>query len=492
VSILKEEGLKSTAGSSMTKPGNVAEAGRLKRNALGVPQIMFFVVAMVGPLAQAIGCSPFVFGYIGTGTAGAYVLGGMVMALFAVGYVAMSRKVTSAGGFSSFVALAFGERAGTASAYVALITYNAIIINAYGSIGAFGSVILKSLFNVDVPWQVLSVCMMLLAAITGYREINLSVKVLGILAVCEIAILLTLDFIITFHGGSTGLSMAAFSPSKVFSGNFWMGLLWSVGCFGGIEATVVYGEEARNPKKTIPRATYLVVVLIMVFYSFTTWAITNGVGANLQDVVLKNPTGFIFDLVARYLGKTGSSLINIFMLTSIIASVIGTHNVISRYIYSLSRANALPLVMARTHPQFKSPHIASIVQSVISAAVIFACIIFRADPFVQMMGWFGSVGILGTFVLFMSTSLSVLVLFHKAGVKKESIIKTALAPIISFIIILIISVMAVMNFSSISGTTGYMRYLWLLLPLAATVGFVSTYQKPRGTINLSADFNEET
>ena len=486
---MKEEDLRSTVDSTIFRRSGVVEAGQLKRNALGVPQVMFFVVAMVGPLAQAIGCSPFVFGYIGTGTAGAYVLGGIVMALFAMGYVAMARKITSAGGFSSFIALAFGERLGTASAYVALITYNAIIINAYGSIGAFGSVILKTLFNIDVPWQALSICMLLIAAITGYREINLSVKILGILAVCEIAIFLILDFVITFHGGANWFSMAAFSPSNIFAGNFWMGLLWSVGCFGGIEATVVYSEEARNPKKTIPRATYLVVVLIIVFYTFTTWAITNAIGDNLKEVVLKNPTGFIFDIAAHYLGNIGNGIINGFMFTSIIASIIGTHNVISRYIYSLSRANALHLTIARTHPRFKSPHIASIIQSVVSAVVILACIILDADPFVQMMGWFGSVGILGTFVLFMSTSLSVLVLFRKLGVEKEGVGKTILAPVFSFAIILIITVMAIMNFSSISGTTGYMSYLWLLLPIAGGAGFISTYLKPRGSLNLSADFN---
>jgi amino acid transporter len=487
---LNQEVINST--DAVIKPDHFNEAGRLKRNALGIPQIMFFVVAMVGPLAQAIGCSPFVFGYIGKGTAGAYVLGGIVMALFAVGYVAMARKVTSAGGFSSFIALAFGERAGTASAYIALATYNAIIINAYGAIGAFGSVILKTLFSIEIPWQILSVCMLTASAITGYREINLSAKILGILAICEIVILLILDFVITFRGGANGLSMAAFSPTNIFAGNFWMGLLWSVGCFGGIEATVVYSEEARNPKKSIPRATYMVVILIIVFYSFTTWAITNALGDNLKEVVLKNPTGFIFNIALQYLGKTGNGIINIFMLTSIIAAIIGTHNVISRYIYSLSRANALSLTIARTHLRFKSPHIASIIQSVISAAFIFSCIIFRADPFVQMMGWFGSVGILGTFILFMLTSLSVLVLFRKSGgVEKVGIVKTVLAPTISFVVILIISVMAVINFSGISGTTGYMSYLWLILPIAGVVGFISTYRKPKGSINLSVDFNEE-
>jgi amino acid transporter len=487
---LKQKDINPVDDLSEKKPDQSHGAGCLKRNVLGVPQIMFFVVAMVGPLAQAIGCSPFVFGYIGKGTSGAYVLGGIVMALFAIGYVAMARKITSAGGFSSFIALAFGERAGTASAYIALTTYNAIIINAYGAIGAFGNVILRTLFGIDIPWQILSVCMLLIAAVTGYREINLSVKILGILAVCEIAILLTLDFVITFHGGANGLSAAAFSPSNVFAGNFWMGLLWAVGCFGGIEATVVYSEEAKDPKKSIPRATYLVVTLIIVFYSFTTWAITNALGDNLTYVVLKNPTGFIFDIALQYLGKIGNEIINIFMLTSIVAAIIGTHNVISRYIFSLSRANALPLAIARTHPRFKSPHIASIIQTVISLIAIFSCIILRADPFIQMMGWFGSVGILGTFVLFMLTSLSVLVLFRKSGIKKVGIVKTAVAPIISFVVILIISVMAVINFSSISGTTGYMSYLWLLLPIAGIVGYFSTYQKPKGSINLSADFNE--
>lgn len=50
--------------------------------------------------------------------------------------------------------------------------------------------------------------------------------------------------------------------------------------FIGFESTVIFREEAKDPQKTIPRATYLTVILVGLFYCISTWCLVSIVGTD--------------------------------------------------------------------------------------------------------------------------------------------------------------------------------------------------------------------
>src|SRR5699024_2720206 len=55
-------------------------------------------------------------------------------------------------------------------------------------------------------------------------------------------------------------------------------LVFGVAAFMGFEGAAIYREEAKDPKRTVPRATYLAVAIIGVFYAFSAWAFSVGIG----------------------------------------------------------------------------------------------------------------------------------------------------------------------------------------------------------------------
>ena len=59
----------------------------------------------------------------------------MILAIFAAGYVAMARHVTSAGAFYAFVSQGIGRVIGVAAALVALLAYSCLQIGLYGALG---------------------------------------------------------------------------------------------------------------------------------------------------------------------------------------------------------------------------------------------------------------------------------------------------------------------------------------------------------------------
>jgi hypothetical protein len=78
------------------KHGAVSRA--LARDRLGVPAVLFFVLAGVAPLTVSAGVIPTAYATTGlTGIPAAFVVIAVILAIFASGHVAMARHIQRAG-----------------------------------------------------------------------------------------------------------------------------------------------------------------------------------------------------------------------------------------------------------------------------------------------------------------------------------------------------------------------------------------------------------
>src|SRR5262249_42195202 len=152
-------------------------------------------------------------------------------------------------------ARAFGPRFGAATAFLAVLSYNGFLVGVYGFFGFLAQPLFAEHLAIDQPWWVWSFGTIALAGLLGYRDVHLSARVLGVLLIAEILIVLIMDFGIVFTGGESGLSLAAFEPSKVFAGAAGLVILFAFASFVGFEGTTIYGEEAKDRLRTVPRAT---------------------------------------------------------------------------------------------------------------------------------------------------------------------------------------------------------------------------------------------
>jgi amino acid transporter len=174
--------------------------------------------------------------------------------------------------------------------------------------------------------------------------------VLGVLLVAEMAIVLILDVVVIATGGADGLSLESFAPSTVFSGNIGVGLMFAVAGFVGFEATAVFRDEAKNPARTIPKATYLAVAIIGVFYALSAWALVIAWGADeIVDITAVDPAALLFATMTMYLGPVAGVIVQVLLVTSLFACVLSFHNVVSRYFHTLGGSSALPGALGRRH-----------------------------------------------------------------------------------------------------------------------------------------------
>jgi amino acid transporter len=455
------------------------EASRqLKKSAVGTSGIVFFVVAAAAPLAATLGASPVVFASNGVGAPGMYLVASVVLLLFAVGYATMSRYVTSAGGFTAYISLGLGRSAGHASAGVAVLAYNCMLLGIFGQLGVFGQDLLRR-WGWDVSWQAVVLVVLVLVGILGYLEVNLSAIVLGVLMIAEVLVLLVFDAVVIARGGADGVDADAFAPGNVFSGAPGIALLFAFACFVGFEATTIYGEEARDPQRTVPRATYVAIILIGLFYTLTTWAI--GLAHGSEDAgtqATEDPINFVTGVNTAFVGQFSTDVMEVLVITSLFAVLLAFHNTLTRYMFSLGRGRLLPEALGRTHPRFHSPHRASLAQSIITLVVLAGFMLAGADPFAQLYAWLVGLGTLAVLVMQAMAAVSVVGYFRRRGGGR--VWHTLVAPLLGALGLAVGIVLAVLNFDVLTGITGGLAFLlpWLI-PVAALLTLVAALAAAR-------------
>ncbi|WP_027794529.1 APC family permease [Paraburkholderia acidipaludis] len=450
----------------------------LRKGALGLGFIVFFVISAAGPLVAIAGGFP--IGIMlgnGAGTPSLLIATVAILLMFAAGYTAMSRHITNAGGFYAFTARGLGGTAGGAAALLALLGYNTMQIGLYGMFGAVTAGFLSMHFGVQVPWWACSLVAMASIAVLGYRQIDLSAKVLSLLVMGEYVVVLILDVAILKAGGAHGVDTASFTPHVFLGGAPAIGFLFCFASFIGFEATTIYSEEAKDPQRTVPLATYISVLLIGSFYAFSVWCMI--VGAGSAEVVktltaLSDPTTFLYSLSSRYANATLTDAMSVLFITSVYAGLLAFHNSASRYFYATGREGLLPARLGRTHPVHSSPHAGSVAQTVLAAAVVLVFIVAKADPVLTLFSWLTNVATLCIIALMALSSAAVMAFFGRLPAAEESAFRVKVLPALSCVALVVVLVLAIVNFPLLTGAGAGLSYaLTALLPVFAVIGVIA-------------------
>src|SRR4029078_3665595 len=296
----------------------------------------------------------------------------------------------------------------------ALVSYVACEEGVYGLLGPAGGAVVELFGGPALPWGLFAALAFAVTTFLGYRNSQLSIRVLAVLLTAEIAIVLVLDAVIVAQGGDHGLSNGIVNPSAMFSGSIGIGLLFALISFVGFEATAIFRDEARTPERTIPRATYAALFLIGVFYALTSWALVSG-GGDVDAVSRATDSGstFLSDTAQRYIGVAGNDIITVLYFTSLYACILSFQNGASRYVFALSQRNVLPESLSYPHTKHGSPHRASLWISGVVAISIVLAVVFTVEPAAQFYTWFAGATTVGFVVLLIATSLAVLGFFGR-------------------------------------------------------------------------------
>lgn len=380
---------------------------------LGVGEIVLMVVATASPLAVMVANLPLIV-LLGNGPAAPVdaLIAMIIMLLFTVGFISMSRYIKNSGAFYAYIQKGLGRIAGLGSATLALCSYSLILIAIEGFFGYALADTLKAFLGIEIPWQALSLAVVAIVGYFGYRHIELSAKVLGIALMFEILIVIAVDVAIIAQNGFTNLDPRVFALETITSGSPGFGIMFAIFCFIGFEATVVFREEARDPERTIPIATYAAAIGIGVFYFVSMWCFVGGIGFDKVVPFAEEHPGDVYLLVTeQFLGTVAKEAMQLLLITSLFAVVLSLHNVVVRYKYILGSYGAFPRFLSEIHPLNGSPHKASLLQTMCSLAVLVVVMAIGLDPVTQVYAWGATAGTIGYMLLLALTCVGVMVFF---------------------------------------------------------------------------------
>ncbi|MDH6471992.1 MULTISPECIES: APC family permease [unclassified Micromonospora] len=387
----------------------------LARGRLGIPSVVFFVIAAAAPLTVVAGGAT--TGYAVTGVAGipvAYLVVAAVLALFSVGFVAMSRRIVNAGAFYTYVTRGLGRPAGVGAAMVALVAYNAMQIGLYGGFGAVLATFLRDQYGLHVTWWVPALIGWAVVAVLGVLRIDLNGKVLAVMLVAECAVALVFDAVMVGHPAGGTVTFDTLAPSHILAAGIGAALVTAITGFVGFEGTVVFSEETRDPRRTVARATYIAVAATGLLYGLSAWAMSVATGSDrIVDAARTDGTDLIFNLVSPHLGSSIVTVGRVLFITSLFAALLSFHHTVARYLFALGRERVLPGVLGRTSRRTGAPKAGSILQSILAVVVLIAYATAGADPIVHLFFWVTVTGGLGVLILMTVTSAAVIGFFAR-------------------------------------------------------------------------------
>lgn len=447
----------------------------LAKGKLGTFDIVFFVVSAAAPLTVAASSAPLAFLVGGVGAPGAMLASGVVLILFAIGFTTMSRYVRNTGAFYAYAAAGLGKPIGVGIAFVTIVAYAFLCICFYALLGFYANLTAAHLLGIDLPWGVWATVAVLAIGFLGYRRIDVGAKVLAVLLTAEVTILLMISIAVILQNGPSvaDATAASFDPRNVFlAGGASALFVFGFGAFLGFEGTVIYAEEAKRPSRTVPRATYLAIAFLAIFYAFTFWALTVAFGAE-GVIELANSEDYeemMFIAGSNALGPWAAVVMEILIVTSFVACTLAFHNACARYLFSLGRERLLPAPLARTHPRMQSPHVASLTLTVVCLVAIVVSALAGADPFLGIGLWAYAIGTAG--LVFAQGVAAVSVIgFFRGDRRGHSVWTVLIAPILGAIGLLGAFVVIATHFDLVSGMTGPINGILLaIVPLVFAVG----------------------
>lgn len=447
----------------------------LRRRRLGVVDLVFFTVAASAPLTVLAGGIPTIFAVTGNPAVPLMFLAlALALALFAVGYAAMSRHVPNAGAFYAYIAGGLGQTPAVAAAFVALVAYNAIQIGLYGLIGLalrdFGMLVA----GVSAPWWGYAVAALLVVGVLGLLRIDLNAKVLAVLLTLECLVVVGYDIAAFARPAAGAVSFTGLNPAELVVPGVGAVFAFGVAGFIGFESAAVYSEECRNPRRTVARATYIALAFTGLFYALSAWAVTVSVGTGtLQQTAAQQGPGLVFGTLDGYWGEAPAGIANVLFLTSVLAALLSFHNGIARYTFALAREGVLPAGLSRVGRSSGGPVAGSLAQSALALVVVALFAATGGEPLLGLFTWGSGIAGLGVLLLMAGTSAAVVGFFgdHPGGLGAW---QRRIAPSLAVVVLSGLVVLVVVNFDELLGPGSPGALHWLLPGLVAASATAGT------------------
>jgi amino acid transporter len=358
----------------MTETTASTAAPGLRRDAIGLREVLFQSMTDMAPGAAIAASIPVGVGYAG-GALPLSVLIAMVACLltaFCIGELA--KNLPGAGSLGLYVSRGLHTSLGflTSWGYLLIgLLIPPLVLLQLGFTTASTIHSEWSSYPADLwwPWTVVGALIVVAAGLYGVQT---SARLGTVLGLFEIGVFVVLAVLLVVHAGS-GNTLSVFSTKYTPSGfrgatGVIGGSVFALLGFGGFEGATPLAEEARDPRRTIRRAVIGATLLIGLLYVLTTYAVDVAYGPG-KFSTFTTAGAHSWQGLARSFYGIFWILVFLAIVNSTIANANAGVNVASRTGYAMARIGALPYWFARVHLKTRSPYVAVVVTGALTLLI---------------------------------------------------------------------------------------------------------------------------
>ena len=323
----------------------LSQPTRLRAHCLNFWTVLAQNIALISPTMTAALIVPLMFGTTGESSWLAYAFGTIMLLFVAANLNQFARRSSHTGSMFLYSVAGLGPTAGGLAGWSLIWAYMFI-----GTAGVTGFTVfaqqLLSMVHLNVPAVALFALCAAVCWFCAYKDVRLSAILMLVFEAASVAIITVLAFIVLGHHGfaldTDQLSLKGNSISSLG-----LGVVVAIFSLVGFEAATAFGEEAKNPLKTIPRAVIASLILSGVFFVFITYTEVLGLrGANPSLDKLTTPLSTLATMVHLDILQIP---IDLGALLSFFSLALSCMNAGARVIYQMGRQGFFHEGTGRTH-----------------------------------------------------------------------------------------------------------------------------------------------
>lgn len=390
------------------------DRGAALRRDLSIWEAIGVSVALMAP-SMAININPQgSAGLVGRAVPLTFAIATVAVLLIAYTFVRLSQRFNHSGSVYGFVGVTLGARAGAFSGWAMAGTYV-----FYGAVTSMASGIFLTTLIQDSVWKgapgwlgfPIGAVVLALVWFLASRPAKGGTRLLFVVEAVTVALILIVTIVVLVRliagSGPQGqhFDLSVFSvppgsdPSAVF-----LGVVFAFLSFAGFEAAATLGEEARNPRRDIPRAILGTAIFGGVYFIVVTAVEVMGFGTGTSGIKAFIGSGaLVGDLGSTYIAPWIGTLITIGAACSAIACALACMVGSSRLVFALSRDGLGPAPLRRVSARHGVPNVAvAACCLLVYLFIAVAWLVLRVQPF----DLFVTSGTTGTLILLVAYVLA--------------------------------------------------------------------------------------
>jgi amino acid transporter len=307
------------------------------------------------------------FGTIGNLSWLAYAVGAVMLMFVAMNLNQFAKRMTGTGSMYTYSAMGLGPTLGSLTGWCLMWSY--LFISLAGTTGftIFAGKVLDAM-GIHIPDVVLFAICIGSCFILAYKDIVISTIVMLILEGVSCTLIIALCCVVLFSHGAGMIDATQFDFHGMTWSSLGFGVVVAVFSLVGFESSTAFGEEAKNPLKTIPKSIIWSLVLTGAFFIFVSYV--EVLGAHGAAKTLDTWDTPLNILAGMYKVPWLAIPLSLGAMMSFYALALSCMNAGARVMFAMSSHGAFHQCFRRTHKGNETPHVAIAIMAILMFGVI--------------------------------------------------------------------------------------------------------------------------